>query len=94
MKEKVKNTICNEHSSYLLIYRLPKPTHIWNDILSFSHCSSDITMKFVSHSLFPKIAKERSICHTDKVLSENTDFVSMPGWTMAIFWLSSFQCFW
>ena len=52
MKEKATNTICNENLSSPLIYRLSMLSHIVNDFLSFFYnCSSDIIMKFASHTV-------------------------------------------
>ena len=50
IKQKVTNTICDDQSSYALIYRRHLPFTILNDCLSFFKCPSDIVKKFASYS--------------------------------------------
>ena len=50
IKQKVTNSICDERSSYPLIYRRRLPFHIFERLLSFFKCPSDIMTTFASHS--------------------------------------------
>ena len=50
IKQKVTNTICDDQSSYPLIYRRHCPFTLLNDCLSFYKCPSDIVTTFASHS--------------------------------------------
>ena len=75
------------------------PSHIWNDILSFSHCSSYTRIKLTSHPvrlfakcIVKKIAREWSSWHTDRIVALNTNFCQYASLTILL--LSSFQCFW
>ena len=48
IKQKVTNTICDDQSSYPLIYSGNLSFRILNDCLLFSKCASDIVTTFAS----------------------------------------------
>ena len=80
--------VCNENFLNPLIYRLPVPSNIWNDILSFfpvfvyqnKVCESHCLILCQKHCT--ETTKEWSIWHTD---------ISVASLTILL--LSSFQCF-